>query len=348
MRTRQIAALAFLTVFLLVGCGRKGPPVVPVLIEPSPPADLTAQVRRQVVVLTWTRPTTNVDDTALKSLAAFRISRSQQSPQATALSAIATVKADKPENAIVSGHRYAFTDSGVVVGAKYGYQIESVNRHGIVGPPSEEATALVTVEIAAPSDLRAEAGERTIRLSWSAPTRRADGSPIAEIQGYNIYRGTTPGRYDSRPINREPIRATWFQDSDLVNDRTYYYIVKAVENQEPPWQEGLQSSEVSADPVDLTPPAPPQGVRAVPGPGTVVSLSWEPNRESDLLGYLVYRSDGPNRRPRRLVETPFTVPALNDRSVQSGGRYTYTVTAVDASSRRNESAPSAEIEVSVP
>ena len=348
MRTPRVVTLALLVLLLLVGCGKRGAPVVPVLVEPSSPADLQAQVQRRVVVLTWTRPTTNVDGTALKSLAAFRISRQQQAPQTAAPSIIATVKSDQPVNAVVSGNRYAFTDEGVVVGAKYAYQVESVNRRGIVGPQSAEATALVTIEIEAPSNLRAEAGERTIRLSWSASARRADGSLIAGIPGYNIYRGTIPGRYGPRPINREPVRATEFQDTDLVNDQTYYYIVRAVENQEPPWQEGLQSSEVSADPVDLTPPAPPQGVRAVPGPGAVVSLSWEPNRESDLLGYLAYRSDGPNRRPRRLLETPFTVPALNDRSVRSGGHYIYTVTAVDASSRRNESAPSAEIEVFVP
>lgn len=322
--------------------------MVPVLVEPSPPVDLQAQVQRRIVVLTWTRPTTNVDGTALKGLASFRISRQQTEPQTSAPSIIATVKSDRPANAVVSGNRYAFADEGVVVGAKYAYQVGSVNRRGIVGPQSAEATARVTIEIEAPSNLRAEAGERTIRLSWSPSARRADGSPIAGIPGYNIYRGTNPGRYGPRPINREPVRGTQFNDTDLVNDRTYYYIVRAVENQEPPWQEGLQSSEVSADPVDLTPPAPPQGVRAVPGPGAVVSLSWEPNRESDLLGYLVYRSDGPNRRPRRLVETPNAVPALNDRSVQSGRRYTYTVTAVDASSRRNESAPSSEIEVFVP
>ena len=348
MHTRRMVTGAFLALLMLVGCGKRGAPVVPVLIEPSPPADLQAQVQRRAVVLTWTRPTTNVDDTALKSLAAFRISRSQQAPQASASSVIATVKADKPENAAVSGNRYAFTDTSVVVGSKYVYQIESVSRRGIVGPPSEEATALVTVEIGAPSDLRAEPGERTIHLSWSAPTRRADGSPIAEIQGYNIYRGTDPGRYDPRPVNRAPVRTPEFQDSDLVNDRTYYYIVRAVENHQPPWQEGLPSGEVSAVPIDLTPPAPPQGVRAVPGPGALVSLSWEPNREPDLMGYLVYRSDSPNRRPRRLIETPFAAPALYDRSVRPGSRYIYTVTAIDASSRRNESAPSDEIEVFVP
>jgi fibronectin type 3 domain-containing protein len=258
------------------------------------------------------------------------------------------VKADQPANAVVSGNRYAFTDEKVDVGARYVFQVESVNRRGIIGPPSSEATVLVTIEIEAPSGLRAESGERTIRLSWSAPTRRADGSALTGIRGYNIYRGVNPGRYDPRPVNKEPLPATEFHDADLVNDQTYYYVMRAVENQEPPWQEGLQSAEVSAVPVDLTPPAPPRGVRAVPGPGAVVALSWEPNRESDLLGYLVYRSDGPNRRPRPLIQTPFSAPALYDRSVRPGNSYTYTVTAVDASSRRNESAASAEVEVEVP
>ena len=348
MRTGRVVVVVILAHLLLVGCGRRGSPVVPVLVEPSPPVDLQAQVQRRAVILTWSRPGTNVDGTPLKTLDSFRISRQQQAAQTGALSVIATVKADQPANAVVSGRRYAFTDEKVEVGARYAYQIESVNRRGIVGPPSSEATVLVTIEIEAPSGPRTESGERAIRLSWSAPTRRADGSAIAAIRGYNVYRGITPGRYDPRAINREPLSATEFHDTDLVNDQTYYYVVRAVENQDPPWQEGLQSAEVSAVPVDLTPPAPPQGVRAVPGPGAVVALSWEPNRESDLLGYLVYRSDGPHRRPRPLIETPFSAPALNDRSVQSGGRYLYTVTAVDASPRRNESAVSAEVEVEVP
>lgn len=348
MARRPVVASALLTILVLSGCGRSGAPGLPILVEPSPPRDLTASVQHRAVILTWTRPTTNVDGSALKTLRAFEISRQQRAPQTSPPSVIATVKADRPENAVVSGNRYAFTDSHVTVGAGYAYTIASVSRRGIVGPSSAEATALVTVEIEAPSSLQAEAGERTITLSWLAPTRRADGSPLAEVPGYNLYRGTQTGRYDLSPINREPVRTTQFQDTDLVNDRTYYYVVRAVENQEPPWQEGLPSSEVRAVPVDLTPPAPPQGVRAVAGPGPVVSLSWEPNRESDLLGYLVYRSDDPNRRPRLLTETPLTAPILTDRSVQSGVRYLYTVTAVDASSRRNESVASEAVEALVP
>ncbi len=348
MRIRQIIVAASLGLVVLSGCGRSGPPVVPILVEPSPPTDLTALVRSRTVVLAWTRPTTNVDGTALKYQPSFQISRQQTAPRASAYSVIATVKAEKPENALVSGNRYAFTDSHVAVGGRYTYTVEAVSRRGIIGPSSPEAIALVTVEIEAPSSLRAAAGERAVRLSWVAPARRVDGSPLAIVPRYNIYRGAGPGQYDPNPINREPVQHTQFQDTDLVNDQTYYYRVAAVESQEPPWQEGMPSSEVSAAPVDLTPPAPPQRVRAVVGPGLVVSLSWELNRETDLLGYLVYRSDAPQRPPHRLTDTPLKSPTFTDRSVRSGGRYFYTVTAVDASSRRNESVASESVEVHVP
>jgi fibronectin type 3 domain-containing protein len=89
-------------------------------------------------------------------------------------------------------------------------------------------------------------------------------------------------------------------------------------------------------------------VRAVAGPGAVVSLSWELNREPDLLGYLVYRSDAVERPPHRLTEAPLKSPTFTDQSVRSGGQYLYTVTAIDASSRRNESVPSEAVEVLVP
>src|SRR3989304_5510601 len=112
MRTGRILIVSFLVPMLRVGCGRKGSPVVPVLVEPSPPVDLQAQVQRRVVILTWTRPATNVDGSALKmkSLDAFRISRRQQEQEASALSVIATDNMNQPANAVVSGNRYAFTD----------------------------------------------------------------------------------------------------------------------------------------------------------------------------------------------------------------------------------------------
>lgn len=132
MRIRQIIVAVSLGVFVLSGCGKSGPPVAPILAEPSPPTDLTALVRNRMVVLAWTRPTTNIDGTALKYLATFHISRAQTAPQTSDYSVIATVKAEKPDNAVVSHNRYAFTDKDVVVGARYAYTVQAVSRRGIV------------------------------------------------------------------------------------------------------------------------------------------------------------------------------------------------------------------------
>jgi hypothetical protein len=50
----------------------------------------------------------------------------------------------------------------------------------------------------------------------------------------------------------------------------------------------------------------------------------------------------------RLTETPLTPTTFTDRSARPGSTYVYSVTAVDRSVRRNESAPSVEVEVTLP
>jgi len=110
---------------------------------------------------------------------------------------------------------------------------------------------------------------------------------------------------------------------------------------------------------DSFPPAVPAGLAAIPaerGEGTgakvqmVVDLSWEPNGEIDLAGYLVSRQllDG-QRRPvgevQRLNETPLAAPAFRDLSAVAGQGYQYRVTAVDRSG--NQSAPSEPVSVTV-
>jgi hypothetical protein len=90
-----------------------------------------------------------------------------------------------------------------------------------------------------------------------------------------------------------------------------------------------------------------QGLTAIPAPG-VVSLSWSANTEPDLLGYLVYRREPPALNPVRLTEAPVQTTTFTDRAVRAGATYLYTVTAVDRSSHRNESAPSSEVVVTLP
>jgi hypothetical protein len=263
-------------------------------------------------------------------------------------SLLATVRADQPENAVVRGNQYAFLDDGgsggLTPGLRYSYRMQAVNRRGVVGAQSAEVWMDFALPPPPPIGLGAVAGDGVVNLSWRPPAEQAG---VAGPRGYNIYRGLQPGVYASEPVNAGPIVETQFRDALVRNEDTYYYVVRSVGGERPPWRESRNSTEVSATPVDLTPPAPPQGLTAIPAPG-VVSLSWSANTEPDLLGYLVYRREPPALNPVRLTEAPVQTTTFTDRAVRSGATYVYTVAAVDRSSHRNESAPSSEVPVTLP
>ena len=102
---------------------------------------------------------------------------------------------------------------------------------------------------------------------------------------------------------------------------------------------------------DIFPPAIPTGLEAVPAGAAPadrsIDLSWTPNADNDLAGYFVYRqqvaSTGESEgTATRLNQTPVAGPAWSDRTVVTGQRYAYRVTAVDVSG--NESKPSAAVQ----
>jgi hypothetical protein len=97
---------------------------------------------------------------------------------------------------------------------------------------------------------------------------------------------------------------------------------------------------------DTFPPAVPTGLDAVANPVSDVNkvasidLSWAPDIDVDLAGYLVYRQSSPGGEFVRLTPTPIIAAAFSDATATPRQRYTYRVTAVDTSG--NESKPSAE------
>ncbi|OGB91501.1 MAG: hypothetical protein A3H39_08100 [candidate division NC10 bacterium RIFCSPLOWO2_02_FULL_66_22] len=345
-----------LLVFVLAGCGRKGAPVPPRPVAPAAVGGIRAEPRDSGILVTWTGPSRNEDGAPLTDLLEFRLYRavgaapSREAQDRPAFSLLATIRADEPDNAIVRGSQYAFRDdgggAGLSTGVRYTYRVQAVNRRGVVGPPSVEVFVDFAPAPPPPGGLATSAGDGTVTLTWQAPSGPVPaGTP--PVRGYNVYRGLRPGTYGPQPINAGPVVETRFRDAGVENGTTYYYVVRSVGIERPPWRESHDSGEVSAMPVDLTPPAPPRGLVAIPGPGAV-ALSWNANTEPDLLGYLVYRLEPPALTPIRLTETPVQTTTFTDRTARPGATYIYTVTAVDRSPRRNESAPSSEATVTLP
>jgi len=338
----------------LTGCGRRGAPVPPQPMIPAAALGLNAEARDDAVLLTWARPLRNEDGSPLTDLLEFRLFRAvgpsgpREGRGRPSFFPLATVRADQPENAVVEGNQYAFRDNGgsagLTPGLRYTYRLQAVNRRGAVGTQSAEVFVDYTTAPSPPTGLTAVAGDGVVNLTWRSPAPQA-GAPSA--RGYNVYRSLQRGAYVSEPINAGPVVEMRFRDAAVDNETPYYYVVRSVAGERPPWRESGDSNEVSATPVDLVPPAPPRGLTAIPGPG-VVSLSWTANTEPDLLGYLIYRRELPAITPTRLTETPIQVTTFTDRTVRSGRSYVYTATAVDRSSHRNESAPSAGVSVTAP
>jgi hypothetical protein len=111
------------------------------------------------------------------------------------------------------------------------------------------------------------------------------------------------------------------------------------------------SSPVTFAARDVFPPLVPTGLEAVPGGATPadrsIDLSWTPDTEADLLGYNVYRQKVTSTgevagTAARLNSIPVVGPAYRDQTAVPGHRYSYRVTAVDATG--NESAPSTSVQ----
>jgi fibronectin type 3 domain-containing protein len=99
------------------------------------------------------------------------------------------------------------------------------------------------------------------------------------------------------------------------------------------------------------PPHTPTGLEAVPGGATPtdrsIDLSWVPDNDADLAGYIVYRQEIDSKgaaagTAERLNATPVVGPAYRDQTAVAGRRYAYRVAAVDTAG--NISAPSDPIQ----
>jgi hypothetical protein len=102
---------------------------------------------------------------------------------------------------------------------------------------------------------------------------------------------------------------------------------------------------------NMFPPHAPAGLEAVPGGAGLgersIDLSWTPNTERDLAGYIVYRQEIDAKgvaagTATRLNPTPVAGPAYRDQTAEAGRRYAYFITAINTAG--NESAPSEAIQ----
>jgi hypothetical protein len=206
-------------------------------------------------------------------------------------------------------------------------------------PDSNLVSFIWQIPAAAPSGLTADSRGSSVVLSWKPVTTHIDGTPVSEPVRYQVSRSQGGAPF----VNiGEPVADTTYTDSTIQSGRRYSYRVQAMGVYAQGMVGGGVSEAVTAVPQDVTPPAPPTGVKAV-RTGAGVKVYWEPVNESDLKGYRVYRriSGG---APVLIGEVDAEFTLFDDHTIPAGtDRLYYSVSSIDQSTPANESPRSPEV-----
>jgi hypothetical protein len=365
-----MAFAALIATFALTGCGMPGAPQPPSLALPVPVSDLSAVRTGGQVSLTWTMPTKTTDKVLLKGDIAVRICRNESS--AARCNAAATLQ-------LAPGADAAFTDTlppALAAGTPrvLAYFVELDNRKGRSAGLSNGAKTLAGQAPPTVDGLTAEMQRGGVLLRWTPAPYEAEPVAIRLVRKLLTPPAQKPGPGETaeNPLAQpaEPLERNLLVEAGANHGRaldtgirfgqTYEYRAQRVARLTVNGQALELASPLSAplriEAEQLFPPSEPKGLAAVAtagenGASPAIDLSWQPDTEADLAGYIVYRSElaatGAGGAWQRISPTqPAVGPAYHDTNVQPGHAYAYAVSAIDQEG--HESARSAEAQETVP
>ena len=364
--------LFFSALLFLTGCGAPGEPTPPSPPVPVNVTDLAAHQAGDAVELTLTLPAKTITGEKLSEPPAVEILRGALKPDGAAdnqsFRIVYTIPGSLMNTYAAEGH-VRFTDpmppeeTRAHPGASLAYCVRTRASRKRASADSNTVTVrLYPVPERIPS-VQVRVTETAIELAWSAPARTSGGDPLSGISAYRVYRGELdPSSSDA--ASKDLAHAKWlsplillatssatsYLDTSFDFGKTYLYVIRTAVLTESNTLESSDSAAAIVTPLDIFPPAPPQGLVAALLPAAVLGsfeadVSWSINLETDLAGYRIYRSEQQGTRGELLTLDLLLAPSYRDTSVLAGHHYWYSVTSVDRAG--NESQPSAPADTGV-
>ena len=317
-------------------------------IAPAAPHSLSAVADEQVigqVVLRWASPTLDAQGGQLSDLSRYILFRAKEST--SAFVAVDTLGAEVRQ----------YTDTGLDESTVYYYAVSALDAVG------NESSRSAVVEVqtqgadrvppAAPQNIAAIADEDAfgqVSISWSAPSKDADGGDMAGLASYTVFRskGSTNAFQSIATVG---VETREYMDTGLEELTTYYYAVSASDEI---GNESARSGivQVLTSGSDRVAPAAPQNLSAVADDDifSQVSLVWSPpTRDANgeeltgLTRYVVFRSEGSRNAFVSVDTVDAATSAYVDTGLEELTTYYYTVSAIDGDG--NESARAGDVSV---
>lgn len=360
---RAWAAASLAAAAVVTGCALPGAPQPPSLNLPARVKDLTAERAGDRVSLHWTTPSRNSDRTLIRGKVDVRVCRSEglKGPCATAnnLQLAPGAAGELSENLpppLAAGSPRALT-----------YFVELKNSKGRSAGLSNGATVLAGQAPAEVTGLNAEMAKNGVVLRWNAVSAAQEPGPTG-VRLQRTLLTPTPAKRAKGPLAPPPETAVQnllvpagsqpgvALDKNIHFGETYEYRAQRFERETIDGQAlelpSALSPPVRIHAVNKYPPAVPTGLVAVatPAHGSVpasIDLSWHPDTETGVAGYVVYRRQAGQQQWQRISPArPVSGPAYHDAQVTEGKTYLYAVSTVGIDGL--ESARSAEAEEMVP
>ncbi len=176
----------------------------------------------------------------------------------------------------------SFTDTTIVNYVLYKYRISGVNAFGTFGEPAE-LQAMGRDMTPPPQPLAKnprQVGPRDIKLTWEM--ENTDPDMVGFVIERSSYADSCYHLLTTKPL---PVSARSYVDSNPVEEEPYYIVcsMDTAKNLGP-------SMPMYAVIFDSIPPAMPKGLKGTIDTTGVVRLTWQSNKEQNLLGYRVLRA----------------------------------------------------------
>ncbi|MFN2530161.1 MAG: fibronectin type III domain-containing protein [Pyrinomonadaceae bacterium] len=337
---------------LAVACGKRRPPLPPVERVQQRTEALSGVQQGNQVILNWPAPRRNAPDSSVQSVRRIDVYRLAEEPRAPLalteeeFAARSTLIGSVTYDQIrAADQTLNYTDTLELAGqpTRLRYALRYVNASGQRAAFSNFLLIEPAARVAQPPTLLKtgkEITESAVVLTWQAPAANIDGSTPVNLLGYNVYRSDeSQNEIGQTPLNGTPLTDTQYADKTFKFATNYTYFVRSISlGTEGGQVESLNSNIISLQPRDVFAPSAPTGLSVAASPGRL-SIFFAANPESDIAGYLIYRStkaDAPKDSWTKLNSALLTRTTFHDERVESGTTYYYYVTAVDRAGNVSE------------
>ncbi len=228
---------------------------------------------------------------------------------------------DTPE---APAKRMYYIDSLAQNDKKYYYRVYGISPFGEKGGYSQSISGNGTADLLYSPDIvnyKFTKKENEAVIEWDFPKEGEN-----HIEKFQLNRASTDkGPYQVVADNIAPNkRSLTYSNLEPSN----YFTITAIGKN--PNQKRTSYSTL-IQPVDSIPPSPPIGLKGTIDSLGVVKISWEPNKEKDMLGYRIFRGNLETEEYSQITTDPISHPFYTDsvKVASLNPKVFYKVVAVD-------------------